>query len=332
MNLTSKLLGAALAASTFLTSTRAQCVLNDQGVGGTKCFDLLAGQTIDVGDVCVAVENNALRVTYTTTGCWQLTEAHLWVGNSITTLPTTKKGNPIPGQFPFKSGDITGLQTFTFLIPLSNPLINFSCPSDPVIYLMAAHAAVRCVQNGEVTQSETGWSDGSPITSQGNWATFSTFTLSCNCGGGETSWECETAFAKHATNSRCFLLDGFNRWGWTNGPWGAGTYSLDLRAGAGLCDTTKGYDAGEVTVVYNGTTVVVTFATTSPTVLEETQLYVGTLPYPKVKQGKTMEDTVAPGQFPYIHGDLNHVTTDTFEARISGSIYVIAHAVVCRPE
>ena len=307
----------------------AQCVVTGDG-SGIQCFPLLAGQSIDAGSVCMEVDSGALNVTYTTTDGWELTEAHLWVGQTLDDLPQTKTGNPIPGKFPYNSGDITGLTSFTFSIPLSNPLLNFACPSDPVTFLLAAHAAVR-KSNGDGTyQTETGWSDGSPITTKGNWATYSTFTLTCDCGGSQPVTKCETAFAYGGAYSRCFELDGFNRWGWTNGPLTTGTYTFDLYAGAGQCDLTKGTLMGTVTVTYSGSTVTVAYATTNGWWMTESHLYVGSAKYPQFKQGKNMVDTVAPGQYPYIHGELAEVTADTYSVGpFSGSIYVIAHAGVC---
>ncbi len=63
--------------------------------------------------------------------------------------------------------------------------------------------------------------------------------------------------------------------------------------------------------------------------MEESHLYVGNVPYPQMKQGKNMVNTVAPGQYPYIHQALEGESIDTYTVNITGSIYVIAHAVVC---
>lgn len=67
----------------------------------------------------------------------------------------------------------------------------------------------------------------------------------------------ETAFAYGGEQlATCFLdLDfnsdsksDFNRWGWTNGPLAAGSYSFDIYAGAGQCDLTKGTLVGTLNV------------------------------------------------------------------------------------
>ena len=127
-------------------------------------------------------------------------------------------------------------------------------------------------------------------------------------------YEWETAFAYCGQHANAFSEYGFSRWGWTIGPLGAGTYTLDLYAGAAQCDITKGTLVGVVSVVYDGTSVTVNFNVNSPFVLGETHVYAGQGPFP-MKNG---EPTVAPGQY-YI---------DT----LSGPIYVIAHAEIGIPK
>jgi len=94
--------------------------------------DLLAGKSIDVGDVYVWNDATNLYVEYALDPGWCMTESHLAVADALLGIPQTK-GNPIPGQFtygkpynPCASGD-------TFTIPLAG------LGSTPVI---AAHAIV----------------------------------------------------------------------------------------------------------------------------------------------------------------------------------------------
>jgi len=147
---------------------------------------------------------------------------------------------------------------------------------------------------------------------------------------------CETMFAKGDDDvATCFIDDdyGFNRWGWTNGPLSTGEYTFDVYAGAGQCDTDKGALAGTVTLDYNSETgdAYVTYSTNDDFVLTETHLYVGNTPYPMKKKGKNgYVPTVAPGQFPYQHGDLDNENEDSYMINgLSGDIYMIAHGVVC---
>ena len=138
---------------TVALSANAQCIEGGDE-SGTQLFTLYAGQTIDAGTVSVTVNGDNLDVTYTTTNGWELSETHLWVGLSITDMPQTRKGNPIPGQFPYVSGDITGATSYTSSVALGD--LGFSCPGDDKNFLMAAHASLSR-DNGDGTyQTETG--------------------------------------------------------------------------------------------------------------------------------------------------------------------------------
>jgi len=305
-----------------------------QVVGEPQCFDLVAGQNTVAGSVCVSTDANDLVVTYTTDSHWTIKEAQLWIGNQLSDMPQTKTGNPIPGQFPFRSEtliyDVTApTRTYTFSRALSNPLINFTCDTADVIYYMAAHASLQKEADAGTYVTETAWSAGSAITSKGSWATFSTFTLTCPSVGNATAVQCETAFAKHSS-STCFNDLNFQRWGWTNGPFGAGTYTFDIWAGAAQCLTNKGMLAGTLSVNYNGSLATVTYNMNPGWQMTETQLYVGNELLPLFKQGKNLLPTVAPGQYPYIHGTLENPSMDTYTVNITGPIYVIAHAVTCK--
>jgi hypothetical protein len=75
-----------------------------------EVIDLIAGQNITVGTVSVWNDCDELHVTYEITKeGWCLTETHLAVAQvgvydspSSDDIPQTKKGNPIPGQFPYQ--------------------------------------------------------------------------------------------------------------------------------------------------------------------------------------------------------------------------------------
>jgi hypothetical protein len=138
----------------------------------------------------------------------------------------------------------------------------------------------------------------------------------------------ETAFAYDCFKGpECFLDLGFDRWGWTNGPFEPGDYVFDLFAGAGQCDLEKGTLVGQVLVYYDGENVLVDFMTCGSYVMTETHLYVGTDQLPKDKKGNP---TVSPGKFTDKHDNLSDVSSDHYE--IGGfsdeEIYVVAHAVV----
>jgi hypothetical protein len=90
-----------------------------------------------------------------------------------------------------------------------------------------------------------------------------------------------------------------------------------LWAGAAQCDTSKGTLVGSVRVQYDGTNAVVTFHAADGFQLEDTAVYAGLEPFPRLRNGRF---TVAPGQYRN-QGPFN-----------GEDIYVIAHAVVLYPD
>ncbi|HEX5001595.1 MAG TPA: hypothetical protein VFW78_03795 [Bacteroidia bacterium] len=311
---------------------------------GVSCVQLTAGQNINSGNVCFDdIDTNgdnvddAVQVCYTTIDGWELTEAHFFIGTSSSQIPMTKSGNPIPGQFPYNSGDITGQTSYCFTIPFS--AIGFNCPG-PTMYVIAAHAAVRKSDGNGGYQTQTGWGAGTRITTKGNWGTY--FNIWITCTPNPPTETCtETAFAK-GSNSICFedlqtLIgqpngNGF-RWGWSNGPITTpGTYTMTLWAGAGLCNTNNGTNVGTLTVVYTGTSATVTYNVVAPYMLTETHLYVGCTELYYDCNGSNCGYTLAPGQFPYTadHGTPG-VSTYTYTVNnlsCPNGIYVVAHASV----
>jgi hypothetical protein len=144
---------------------------------------------------------------------------------------------------------------------------------------------------------------------------------------------CETGFAICAPEiSTCFLDEGFNRWGWTIGPvasWnGNRTYSIF--AGAGQCDISKGELAGKVILNYFNGVAQVDFIAEDGYVFKETHLYIGNDQFPMQIRGNREVPTVAPGQYPFKHDNLDNADKDSYTVDgLSGDIYIIAHSVVC---
>ncbi len=314
-------------------------VVATDDASGVRSEILYAGQTIDAGDLNIEVVDEQLVITYNTSGGWEASETHLWVGTDLADMPQTRQGNPKIGGFPYSGAD-------SYSIPLTQ--LGFSCPSADAEYYVAAHAAVQLSDgSGNVIQSETAWADGDRFVQKGMWGTFTTITLSCATvdepPAPPVAGACETAFAYaggtntidgDTTNS--FLEidedgDGrgdFNRWGWSNGAIGAGQYSWDVYAGAGQSDITKGTLVGSLTVDYDGTNAHVTYHIDAPYYMEENHLYVGSDILPRDVNGQY---TVAPGQYPTIHDTLpaGAQRDDYFVSGLSGNVHVVAHATVC---
>lgn len=292
------------------------------------CTPIFAGQTIEVGTVCLEDDwtTHTLKVTYTVNAPWVITEIHFAVGANSSDIPVTKKGNMIPGQFPYVFTFADGKTTYSFEVPFAACGID-NC-DDNEQYFGAAHCVVEKIVDGQIVQTETGWANGS--TKPGNsWGEIFGFKVECyDTGDDETG---ETAFAYGCDYAKCFndIDTDIKRWGWSNGPLTKkGTYTWDLYAAAGQCDLSKGTIVGTLTVEYDGSTAIVTYNTCGTYKLDEVHLYVGCDPLPKDKDG---DYTVAPGQYPKVAENLNGETSysSKFEnLDCPNGIYVVAHAVV----
>lgn len=338
LNLFLGLLVAVFAAS----QARAVTLSSDECVsaeGGVYSVALLAGQFIDAGSVTAEVVGENLVVAYSTKDGWELKEVHLWVGESLASLPKTRSGNPQIGLFPYKATLAADTTYYAFSIPLET--LEFQCPSADKQLFLAAHASVgKELRDGSV-QTETGWAEGPKINDKGSWATYFSIVLTC-CEPEDEDPElgnCETAFAYHdVAPGFCFLdFDGngdtvgdFSRWGWSIGPLAPSTeaYLFPIYSGAGQCDLDKGLLVGWLAVLYDGFDAQVSYNLYDGFGLTETHLFAGVAVLPVDVNGGF---TVAPGQYPYITEGLGGSLTNGYVVSGFGGedIYVVAHAVVC---
>jgi hypothetical protein len=84
--------------------------------------DLIAGggnpaSAIDVGDVSIWNDEDYLYVKYETTDDWYLTETHLAVATTLSGIPQTKTGNPIPGKFAYSTCHSPPVTEYVYQIP-----------------------------------------------------------------------------------------------------------------------------------------------------------------------------------------------------------------------
>jgi hypothetical protein len=299
------------------------------------CVELFVGQTIRVGTVCMTIPSRGgmMNVVYTTTDGWQLAQARLAAGDSMSDVPVDDNGDPLLDQFTFDSGDITGATSHAFAVPLrdfdlrrngdvDDPTEN----CDPVTAYLAAHAVLRKANHDGSWQTESGWGHGERL-----------FTLSLACGAHEPQLEtCETSFAKGDV-STCFIgadfdrdgiADGIDHWGWSNGPLAPGTGAAwPVYAAAGECDVALGTRVGSLSVSYGreGNAQIV-FDRVGDFVLDEEHLHVGTEPLPRGKAGRAM---IAPVRYPIVR-ELDDAThTENRVGGLHGDIYVAYHAVAC---
>lgn len=136
---------------------------------------LIAGQHIDAGTVTVSNDANFIYVTYTTANGYLLKETHLYIGN-CEAIPVNKKGNPVPGQFPYTSNHDYAT-SYTYAVPIAAiGMGNCGC--------IAAHASlVKLDASGKEIEAQTGWGNGTSIVpNNGAWGMKFTY---CTCAGGE---------------------------------------------------------------------------------------------------------------------------------------------------
>jgi hypothetical protein len=134
--------------------------------------DLIAGKSMDVGDVLVWNDADHLYIKYAITGGdWCMGEVHLHVATSLGEIPQTKKGNPIPGKFDHKA-DLDCAPETTFVIPLTWAV-------GAEVYI-AAKAEVSGSPGPEAKVSyffpEGAWASG-PDFPGSNWATYFTYMV-----------------------------------------------------------------------------------------------------------------------------------------------------------
>ncbi|RZW42485.1 MAG: T9SS type A sorting domain-containing protein [Flavobacteriaceae bacterium] len=193
-----------------------------------------------------------------------------------------------------------------------------------LIFLQGSHYALTKHEHAIDEQNEL----LSNNTKQASSVSDNSFMNDCN----------ETAFAFLNTDddplavdnqSTCFIPQ-FNRWGWTtfldfSEDTGQSSYTLDIYAGAGQCDLSKGSDVGSVTVTYNEDSTITFNYSLEGFLLSEAHIYVGTEPYPTNNSGA---ETVAPGQYTFTDSDFGEVADYTATLPVEGTgFYIIVHGV-----
>jgi hypothetical protein len=169
---------------TEITEVESQTVKTQQSNGGTVAsretggslicpattVSLIAGQSIDAGNVTVTNDANFIYVTYNTANGYVLTQTHLFVGG-CGLIPVNNAGNPTPGRFPFKTVQ-NNTTTFTYQVPIS-AIAAGTCGC------IAAHAVVvKYDSNGVIVDQQTAWGNGTAINASGNWGLKFSY---CSC-------------------------------------------------------------------------------------------------------------------------------------------------------
>jgi len=127
--------------------------------------DILAGQSIDVGDIGISFTWDYIYVEYTVTAPWYLTEVHVQVATTLEGIPHNDNSGMIPGQF-FYNREFDEYKS-TWLVAYPNT-DEFRDASD--LYV-AAHCALVKIEDDTIVQEETGWGEGDPYPGH-NWGMY----------------------------------------------------------------------------------------------------------------------------------------------------------------
>jgi len=154
--------------------------------GGSGPFPLYAGQDMLVGNVLVWNDDEELCVRYELNQDaldegWLLTETHIAVAYVLDGIPQTKKGNPIPGQFPYGDDNLGGEESYEECIPFEEIEGGIEC--DVELYI-AAHAKIQklepvseeCLVSGAGSDDVLYLDEGTPGYPVGYTAIYQTYS------------------------------------------------------------------------------------------------------------------------------------------------------------
>jgi len=129
-----------------------------------ESFPLYAGQDWEVGEVLVWDDGTQLCVKYQLNDAailegWLIYETHWAVADDKSGIPQTKKGNPIPGQFPYGDDELEDKAFYKECISFED--LGVECGEELVI---AAHAVIeKCVTVQDTLVPELTWTRSSEL-------------------------------------------------------------------------------------------------------------------------------------------------------------------------
>jgi hypothetical protein len=161
-------------AGLFLSAGAAQA----QVCGSPTTTILYAGQTMNAGTVTVYNDGTNIYVQYDLASPWIMSDAHVSIAGTLSGIPQTKTGNPIPGRFAYSATFDPEVTSYAFVIPMAGNYVSGDA------LFVAAHAIVHAPKGAGGTQ--TGWGFG-PGFAGANWATYIGYTVQPCGGGGHTT-------------------------------------------------------------------------------------------------------------------------------------------------
>ena len=326
-----------------------------------QCVRLMAGQNIEVGEVCISSTTTGLQfVVSATEEGWEIEAVHVDFRENKEDMPQTRNGNPKIGNFGYQMefSPTTTRHTYTpdwaeVAAVLGDDYFCFdSCPATIKNLFTAVHAVVvKKDEAGNEIQEETAWALGDKLADGkgGSWAMGNDLDIECPTdeeAPDEPTYKevCETAFAtttllENEVDSTTFTeIMSTPRWGWSIGQIASGrSGTAQIWAGAGQNDIpNKGKHVGTLNYEYHseGGSVSVAFevADRAKYWMKESHLHVG---YEPLARDVNNEYTIAPGQYEYNHETEGvELLKDSYTGDISltfdgRDIYIVLHTVTC---
>jgi hypothetical protein len=298
-----KLLWLLMAAFIFLAAGAQQGWALDPACGHTP-WTLTTTSNVVVGTVTVCNGLNNVYVNYALTSpAAKFGNIQLWIGNSLLNMPQDAAGVPDYSKFCNALGgscrDATNYEweaEFQIPFPSTNIVDAYSGCGLPLYFV--ARTEIRLDTNGDGVPDKTEWAYAGNTRngSKNNYWYYGTYKICCDFGTAQSP-HYQTAFAKGGwvwTTDKKANPEGLlslnltqSRWGWAINLIYTGSTTYDIWAGAALNDTSKGVKVGTATVVWDGSTVKVTYNMFGGYLLQEAHVYAG----------DAKPTLIAPGQY-----------------------------------
>jgi len=144
---------------------------------GLHVTTLYAGQTIDAGTTSVWNSRDNLQIQTETSGEWLISEIQIFVG--IDPI-LTKKGNPIPGKFPYKREYTNPTRIHMLVVDFEEDMgFNWGQPwEDMRVQNIAVHAdLVQLDEKGKIIAEEGAWAFGPAEFEGDQWGWWFTYEM-----------------------------------------------------------------------------------------------------------------------------------------------------------
>lgn len=298
----------------------------------TTTMPFTAGADIPAGTVTMSNDaanfyltvNLAPGVTFASGG----TNFKAWVGTDPANMPQWPDGYPNLDLFPFSSAVPDGQTSQSIVVPFADLAIQDTTQVCNLAVVAVAGALVSI--NG---QTQVGWAGSQYVRiNQWHWYWYAVHHTCCDQGPPPVE-RCDTAFGKGGyvfttnpkSNPEKLPTLGLtnNRWGWAFNLRYPQNVVAPIWAGAGLNNTSKGKQVGNLTISWNGTSATVTYNAT-----------LGDFKEIHVYAGDARPTTLAPGQYGHTaylgSGSTSYSVTLPAADTDGDGIWLIAHAVSCR--